>query len=129
MRSLSTSCHQIARFNSFEKKTQTPYVRPQNVVSTMRTVFCGVMFGSNMETRSSLSRTQTCDRFAAPASCFSVCLPSTYSDHSLSRIFFPRRDAWNDREHSRHRYHCTPLGEPFFLVNREPHDGHVCPLF
>ena len=87
------------------------------------------MPGSDTETASSLSCTHMCERCAAIASWASVCLPSTYSDHSLSRIFLGRRDAWNDREHSEQRYHCTPRGDPFFFVNREPHDGHECPLF
>src|SRR3989338_6180446 len=129
MRSPSTSCHQIARLSSFEKNTHTPYARPQNVVSTMRTVFCGAMSGSEISIWSRCLRTHTCERRAACASCFNVCLQETYDLHSFSRILFLRRADWNDRPHSRQRYHCTPRGEPFFFVNRDPHERHGCPFF
>src|SRR3989344_5407080 len=68
-----------------------PSARPQKVVSTMRTVSCGTRFGTDTETASSFPRTHTCERFAAPASCFSVCLPLTYACHNFSRSFSGRR--------------------------------------
>src|SRR3989338_8129947 len=124
MRSLSTSCHQIARLSSLEKKTHTPYARPQKVVSTMRTVSCGTRFGTDTETASSFPRTHTCERFAAPASCFSVCLPLTYAFHNFSRSFSGRRYDSNTREQSRHRYRCTPRRLPFFLILTDVQYGH-----
>ena len=125
MRSLVTSLHHRFFLSVGDLNTQTPYDRPQKVVSTTRMVVCGV---------SGMCRDGVCwsryfcivgtERWYATASCISVCFPHTYARHSCSRNICGRRSDWNCLWHSVHLYRRTPRRIPFFLTYKLRQNGH-----
>lgn len=125
IRSLVTSLHQRFFLSMGDRNTQTPYDRPQNVVSTMRIVVWG-MSGTN---RTGLHASRyfcivgTERRYVVP-SCTSVCFPHTYACQSCSRKGWGRRSDWNCLWHAVHLYRCTPRRVPFFLTFWLRQNGH-----